>query len=389
MKVEKKSRPTLGLAMIMKDETEDLDRIIKDYGKYFDKIYVTVTDKKTYTKLLHKLSKSKKLEISYFKWIDHFGKARNYNLQQVKTDYWMWIDLDDEIVGAKNIPGVVEHMVAKGVNAAWFKYDYIRRLNLTEPGSIVWRERIIKTASGLKWRDDAVHETVDDPGNIKQELLSVVTIVHRQTAEHTLISAERNRLILEKDWQRTHRAETAYYLGEHAGALGDYEGAIEKLLFAATHTKSKMFKFIAWQNLFICYYQTAQYDKALATADECIAVDQDHPDPWFHKFMAYWALGNHVSAMQSAEVAMSKRGNGERAILKGTDPSLSQYKGPLNVAQAYLSLGSTERAYQIYSEVKRIAPGYIKEQSVARGVQLEDVFEKAYSKVNNRVNLVK
>jgi hypothetical protein len=108
------TRRTLGLAMIMKDEVEDLDRIVKDYGRFFDKIYVTVTDQKTYTALRKrfpaKSATTGPVELSYFKWIDHFGKARIYNQRQVKTDYWMWIDLDDEIEGAEKLPLVLELM---------------------------------------------------------------------------------------------------------------------------------------------------------------------------------------------------------------------------------------------------------------------------------------
>lgn len=381
--VTRKTHPTLGLTMIMKDEIEDLDRIVKDYGQYFDKLYVTVTDKKTHTKLLKKIAQNpaayKKVELSFFKWIDHFGKARLYNQQQVQADYWMWIDLDDEIEGAENIREVVDYMETKGLNMAWFKYDYIQRLTLTEPGSILWRERIVRTASKLTWRDQPVHETIDDQKDGKQELLSQVVIKHRQTAAHTAVSGKRNKLILERDWQKTHRAETAFYLGEYLAESGDYEDAIKKLSFVTEHSKSDMFRFAAWQYLFTCYYQIGKYDAALTAANACIAIDRSHPDSWFYRFLAYWAMSDHSSAMQSAEIAMSLRGDGERAVLRGHDPTFSQYKAPFDVAQAYLSLGNTERAYQLYSEVKKIAPQYIEEQSLLKGARWGTIFEQAYS----------
>jgi tetratricopeptide (TPR) repeat protein len=379
MKSVKKSHHTLGLAMIMKDEIEDLHRIIHDYSQYFDKIYVTVTHKKTYTALQKHFAKKldEKVELSYFKWIDHFGKARRFNQQQIKTDYWMWIDLDDEIEGAEHITKVIDYMVTNNIDAAWFLYDYVQRSNFTEPETIQWRERIIKTDSGLQWREDPVHETIVIEGDKKQELISEIIIKHRQLVEHTLVSGERNRLILEKDWQLTHRAETAYYLGEYIGALGDYEGASEKLLFAVEHSESEMFRFAAWQNLFKCYYHTSQYDAALHAADKCLAIDADHPDPWFYKFMTLWAKGEYDLAMQSAEIAISKRGDGERAILRGHDPSFSQYVGPFNVAKAYLALGNVERAHDLYLLVNKIAPKYIEEQSPFEGTHWGEIFEKS------------
>jgi hypothetical protein len=383
MKAIQKTRHTLGLAMIMKDEVEDLDRIINDYGKYFDKIYVTVTDRKTYTALSKRFpakpAADSLVELSYFKWIDHFGKARRFNQQQIKTDYWMWIDTDDEIEGAENIPSMVEYMVTNDLDVVWFLYDYVRRVNLSEPGSISWRERIVKTAPNLAWNDVAVHETLDEAiqGDIREELHSNVIIKHRKTAEQFPLSRDRNKLILEKDWLRAPNAVTGYYLGGTLTELGDYEGAIEKLSFAAEHSDIRPVKFGAWENLYECYFRTGDYNAALIAIGECIAIDPDHPGPWYKKFTVYGAMGLHDEAMQSAETAMSKRIQGNLEIVSN-DPTWYQYRGPFAVAQAYLSIGNVERAHQLYQEVKKIAPGYIDEISKATSVQWGAVFEQAY-----------
>jgi tetratricopeptide (TPR) repeat protein len=381
MKAAPKSRRTLGLAMIMKDEVEDLDRIVKDYGRFFDKIYVTVTDRKTYTALRKrfpaKSATTGPVELSYFKWIDHFGKARIYNQRQVKTDYWMWIDLDDEIEGAEKLPLVLELMITNDLDMVWFQYDYIQRVNFSDPGSISWRERIIRTASTLAWRDEAVHETIDETvhGDIKHVLIWEAMIKHRQTAEHSLVSGERNRLILEKEWQRTHRAVTAHYQGTYLIIIGDYVGAIEKLSYVTKHSESEEQRFEAWNHLSGCYFETGNYMAALDATNECLNIHPDHPAPWYQKFSVYRAMGDHAAAMQSAEIAMGKHMQG---VLTSTthDQSWYQYKGPFAVAQAYLSLGNVERAYQLYSMVKEIAPEYVEEVSTAEGIQWSDIFEQ-------------
>lgn len=386
MKTNQKTRHTLGLTMIMKDEVEDLDRIIKDYGSFFDKIYVTVTEQKTYAALCEHFTDNSAtadlVELSYFKWIDHFGKARIFNRFQVKTDYWMWMDLDDEIEGAENISQVLKYVVANDLDVAWFQYEYIQRLSLSDPEVISNRERIIRTASGLEWSDEPVHESVNIKGDSKQELLSQVRIKHLQTAEHSLISRERNRLILEKEWLQTHRPITAYYLGVQLGELGKYEDAIEKLLFVAEHSESRVFRFAAWQTLCICYFQMGMYDKVLIAADECIAIDPTDPDPWYHKFTAYRAMGDHDSAMQFAEIFMSKPTPEGLTTLLNQDPSWRRYKGPFNIAHAYLSVGNIERAYELYNEVNTIAPEYIEEVSKATGIQWNSAFEVAYKNMS-------
>lgn len=386
MKKAQKTRRTLGLAMIMKDEIEDLDRIVRDYGKYFDKIYVTATEKKTHTALTKKIAKNpdvyNKLELSYFKWIDHFGKARIYNQKQIKTDYWMWIDTDDEIEGAEHLPSVPEYMDTNNLDDVWFPYDYTRRVSIIEHETATWRERIIRTNSELKWSDDAVHENINAPGNNNENFLSNIIVKHRRTADQQQLSMERNRVILEKDWQRSRRVPTAYYLGATYKDSGDYAGAVEKLLFVVNHNStSAALKFKAWQLLFDCYFITGNYDAALAATDACIAIASGHPAPWYQRFTAYRAMGYDTAAMQVAEIAMSIRidPEGELAVVLGHDPSLSQYRGPFMVAQAYFSIGNIERAYQLYTEVKKIAPQYIEELSAANGTQWSDTFEQAYA----------
>jgi len=368
-------RPTLGLAMIMKDEVEDLDRIVKDYGKFFDKIYVTVTHQETYEALLKRFPENSAtaglVELSYFKWIDHFGKARLYSQQQIKTDYWMWLDLDDEIENAGSLRHVIEYMVANDLNAVWFRYDTVRLST--------WRERIIKTSSRLEWKDEAIHETITAQRDTKEQLLSDVIIKHRKTVEQSQAAIERNKLILEKEWHQTQRPVTAYYLGVLLRELGDYESAIEKLSFAAQHGESDVQRIAALHNLCECYKQTGRYDMALDATGEAIAIKPDHPLFWYEKFLVYREMGDLNAALDSAEVAMSKRAGGELTILLDQDPAWYLYKAPFEVAKAYLSTGNVERAYQLYSEVNKTAPQYIEERSTAAEVQWSAVFEQAYN----------
>lgn len=380
---DKKTRPTLGLAMIMKDEVDDLDRIVKDYGKYFDKIYVTATEKKTHTKIVNILAKKpaayKNVELSYFKWIDHFGKARRYNQKQIKTDYWMWIDLDDEIEGAENIREVVDIMVENNLNEVWFEYDYHPQTKMSDYKAIQWRERIIRTSSKQQWSNYAVHENIDAEGNTKEEFQTIVKVVHRKTTEQGELAHDRNRRILEKDWKRAHTVPTAYYLGATYKHDGDYAGAIEKLLYVTRLGKGAGLRFLAWQNLFECYFRMHKYMEALNATDRCIAIDPTHPAPWYNKFAVYRALNYNQSAMQAAEIALSKRVEEESAILVGQDSSWYQYRGPFSIAQAYLELGSVKRAYELYELVKKAAPVYIDEVSAETGTNWNKVFEESYN----------
>lgn len=363
--------------MIMKDEISDLERIICDYQQYFDKIYVTVTDKKTHDKLIKNPPKTDKLELSYFKWIDHFGKARLYNQKQIKTDYWMWIDLDDEIEGAENIRKVVDIMIENNLNEVWFQYDYHPQVKMTDYKAIQWRERVIRTSSKQKWRDVAVHENIDAEGNSKEEFQTGVKIIHRKTVEQGRVAHERNKRILEKEWKRTHSVPTAYYLGTTYKQEGDYDDAIDKLVYVTRYGKGVGVRFLAWQNLFECYYHMRKYVEALNTTDKCIELDPSHPAPWYNKFAAYKAMNYDQSAMQAAEIALAKRVEEGSEILVGQDASWYLYRGPFEIARAYLEIGNIDRALELYEKVRRVAPTYIDEVSAETGTDWNKVFEQA------------
>lgn len=372
-----KSRPTLALALIMKDEIDDLNRIISDYGQFFDKIYVTVTHRKTYL-TLRKSFNSKLIELSYFKWIDHFGKARRYNQHQIKTNYWMWIDLDDEIVGADRLADTVNYMESNNLGAVWFQYDYIRHDESVGPTSVQWKVRVIKTSSELEWSDEAVHENIYIQEGIQHKLISERDIVirHRKTSEELPISAERNRAILLNDWKQKPRAMTAHYLGRDYVMAGDHQSAIDMFLYVTQNSVNLALKFDAWQSLCESYFQTGNYAAALAAANEAMSLEPDHPGPRYQRFAVYWAMGEHKLALESAEIAMTKKvEGGDVGILLDHDPTWYQYKAPFNVARAYLAIGDNKKAYEIYSSVKKIAPQYIDELSKADGIQWHDVFE--------------
>jgi tetratricopeptide (TPR) repeat protein len=291
----------------------------------------------------------------------------------------MWIDLDDEIEGVDKLPDVLKYMDKKNFDDIWFQYDYIRRVKSSEPGSIHWRDRIIKTDSGLEWSDDAVHETVNAKGeNEEEQYLSDIVVRHRKTVEQQPASLERNRIILEKDWIRTHSASTAWYLGTTLKYIGDYEGAIEKLAYVTENGEGIAFRFLAWLNLCECYLKIGNFGAALDATDRCIAIDPDHPAPWYQRFTTFKEMGNYDQAMESGEIAMNKK-EGKLAILLNDDPTL-HYRGKFTIAQVYLSIGNIERAYQLYSEVKKIAPGYIEEQD-----HWSAVFEEEYSNYDANV----
>src|SRR5438105_637203 len=114
---------TLGLSMITNKADKTIEFLDK-YGKYFDKWFITVADKdKEQYLILNKLMYDK-INLSYYKWNDDFAAARNFNLDQITTDYWFWADDDDDIINPERLAELVNFMQQNRMEVLQFKYDY-------------------------------------------------------------------------------------------------------------------------------------------------------------------------------------------------------------------------------------------------------------------------
>jgi hypothetical protein len=264
-------RLTLGLAMIMKDEVADLDRILTNYGQYFDKIYLTVTDKSTYEQIKGRFAggtpEAKLVSLTYFKWQEHFGAARRFNQKHVTTDYWMWIDLDDEIEGAEHLAQVVEDMAHRDLDGVMFKHNtYQNEYGQTE--GLQWRERVIRTQSRFQWDNVRVHEGIIAPPDMVDPYANTarmdqVTIKHHTTIERMQEHVERNLTMVKLDWQETKSLRAATYLGKAYILREDYDNALPMFLYAIEHSNWDDQKATLWQLAADCYLMKAAYTEAL------------------------------------------------------------------------------------------------------------------------------
>ena len=145
---------TLGLSQITNDAKATI-AFLEAYGRYFDQWFITVADKTPKQgDLLQAWAETndpdKKLTTNYFKWVNDFAAARNFNLDSITTDYWLWADSDDQIINADRLPELVRYMQQNDLDVVQLKYDYAQNAQ-GDAISDHWRERVLKTSyDGLK-----------------------------------------------------------------------------------------------------------------------------------------------------------------------------------------------------------------------------------------------
>jgi glycosyltransferase involved in cell wall biosynthesis len=237
-------KPKLYLNMILKESepVEMVKRSIDSVKDHVDGMYITVTygDVKPETSALIDLLHQYGAEVSYFKWVDDFSKARQYALDQIPQDphtYVYWQDADDILKGADRLRECME--VADKLNWAGVFFVYWYRVALDEKGNPreilieQQRERIIRNDGTYKWVG-MLHETLigQKTENFQQHLQRECYVVHLSTDDRISEALHRNIRILEAQLKKEkHRdPRTLVYLGKSYFDIGviAYKDYIDK-----------------------------------------------------------------------------------------------------------------------------------------------------------------
>lgn len=109
------SQPTLGLALIAKDEEENLPHLLASAVGAFDQVALLDTGSSDRTvEVFEGWAESQDLplgfEVGRFEWCEDFAAARNAADELLATDWLASADADDEIVGAPALRVAVSRM---------------------------------------------------------------------------------------------------------------------------------------------------------------------------------------------------------------------------------------------------------------------------------------
>lgn len=106
-----------------------------------------------------------------------YAKARQISFDAADTEYRMWIDSDDIVIGAGNIPAILRKMQKDGIESALMTYDYEE----DDEGRLVntlLRTRILKNGSEAKW-GNPIHESIGPLGKTDVIESDYIRIVHQ------------------------------------------------------------------------------------------------------------------------------------------------------------------------------------------------------------------
>ena len=164
---------SLSLCMIVKNEEAVLERILKPVSQVMDAILIADTGSSDRTK---EIAEQYTSQVFDFPWCDDFSAPRNFLLEKVRTDYWMWLDADDMIT-QENLYRLKQLKETLSPNTDMVMMDYVTDFDEWNHAAFsCYRERILKTSRNFRWLG-RVHESIIPTGNI---LYSPIQIEHRK-----------------------------------------------------------------------------------------------------------------------------------------------------------------------------------------------------------------
>lgn len=344
----------LSLGVIVKDEVEQVKRIIRDYGKYFDEMVFAVDDPKAYTELLN-LNEPKARFYTY-SWCKDFSHKRNYVHSLITGDYYVRIDCDDAILNPEKLRPVAEKAMDDGINIVVCYYLYAK----DEDGNCNaahYRETIIKKSDMLVWQKP-IHENVV-PKRLAGHKIHIedgIVIDHLIDHEHSVQSIIRNLEYLIEEYNRDKEntdPRTLAYLGRTFFALKDFDKAI---FFLQKHIDKSGWdedRYVSWGYLAECFNHRDDFKTAISCANEALQERPDYPDAYFKLLDVYMSIKRYDKAIHWGEMGFTKKSPKTFML---SDPSSHTWRPALSLAFCYSQTGLWDKALRFFKYAQKLAP---------------------------------
>lgn len=144
---------TVGLVMIVKNESRSLEKCLSLVKKLVDDIYITDTGS---TDKTIEIAQKFHAHISNFEWCNNFAAARNYALKQSPCDWNLILDADEYLIsGTKN--DILKFMETENHVGAIERHDSYKEANGEISQSCVFTTRLVPKDT---FYEGKVHEQI-------------------------------------------------------------------------------------------------------------------------------------------------------------------------------------------------------------------------------------
>ena len=339
---------TLGLTMIVKNESETLSKALSGIKDAVDEIVIVDTGSTDNTVEIARAYTDKVFSIP---WADDFSAARNYALSKVTTDYWIWLDADD-VVPQKTAQCIARLKRKNFLSADIIMLPYAAATDEnSNPTFVYYRERILKK-SPKNIFNGAVHEAVEPNGKI---ITLSSPIIHAKPVGRS--SGTRNLDIYEKLIAKGHvlsPREKYYYARELFYNGKKREAAKELAEFIREKRGFKANKADACTLLSQCFAAAGDNESAMQAALYRFAFAPPDGEGCCAVGSLFFERGDYSSAARWYGLALKTKPDIKSGAFVQAD-----YYGfiPLVwLSVCYDRLGDIKKAYGYHRRAKKLRP---------------------------------
>lgn len=292
--------PTLGLAMIAKNEEKSLPRLLESIKGCFDEMVIIDTGSSDRTK---EIAISYGAKVYDFEWIDDFAAARNFSFSKVTSEWTMWMDADDELRPEDRARLIALKPELGKADAYLMMYDYAQD-EFDKPICKFYRHRIVKTNPRVRW-ELPIHEHLCIIPGTKEAMTNVV-ITHRRTGEGATADRGRNIRMLRKALiQHPDNQRVKFYLGKELYNEGSQEESIRILEDYLTKGDWHENQVNAYFWLAMDYLTQKKEDKAIDAALRGVKLDPRWAEFYCLIGQIYYDRSDWGTAIRWFEIAAS------------------------------------------------------------------------------------
>ena len=406
-----KDQLTIALCMIAKDNADVISRVLDSTEKVFDAYYLQDTgstddtvevfekwckkNKKQFKTSKRFVGKSYKyVEIDGKKVLGDFAKARNNSFDMAKKsghDFAFWLDTDDILKGARNIPQLIKNMDKDGIHNAIMTYVYAKG-----PGGLravtQKRERIIDIRLKGKWAN-RVHENYQIKGEHKVTDVpeGSVIVEHLRTPFESINTGRRNHLIMLQqlkeegiknfDDNMLHNLAFDHWeRAEHKEAIKYYEIILEER--KDKYPIETLFKVII--NTGKSYLELGDIEKAIIYGYRAKKLDRNTPEPYLLLAQCFSIQGEWEDTIRLAKQSLEVKVRNTIAPVNEMEIHLLPRK---LLEHAYMQVGMMKEAKAMSDEIVKISPMAIN-KSTRGQIDLEIKRKKAIQGIGSLVRYI-
>lgn len=342
--------------MIVKNEADNLPRLLKSVEGCFDEIHITDTGSTDDTVSIAEAHGAK---VHHFKWVNDFSAARNASFQRCTTDFIMWMDGDDILEDADKFKLWRDNVMAL---ADYHMAPYIYSSTPDgKPACVFSRERVVRSDKGMRWKY-FVHEgimPVSPYGQVRANSTQTWMIKHVRTGADLEKDRSRNLNLFESHLDHLD-ARMRYYYGKELFEAGRLDKARDELGKALLCPELELHdRILAYQYCCYAYLRLEDPFQAVNMAHTALLVAPQRAEFYTIIGDAYIKMGRIQDAVPyfcAAKNCASVQGMNQFTPIFTSEDVYGVY--PKNqLARIYANLGNLEKAESEALEATEKHPG--------------------------------